>query len=65
MIAHRLDAVRNCDTIFLLEKGRPYPEGPYDELVASGESFRRLAQVEGAGSLRVSRLSQIPSSSRL
>ena len=63
MIAHRLSTVRNCDTIFLLEKGRLIAEGTYDELVASSKSFRRLAQLEGAGSLRVSRIDQVPSSS--
>ena len=59
MIAHRLSTVRNCDTIFLLEKGRLIAEGTYDELVAGSESFRRLAQLEAnvsAGSLRVSQM---------
>jgi len=44
MIAHRLSTVRNCDKIFLLEKGRLVAEGTYDELVATNESFRRMAQ---------------------
>lgn len=44
MIAHRLSTVRNCDKIFLLEKGRLVAEGTYDELVATNETFRRMAQ---------------------
>ena len=44
MIAHRLSTVRDCDKIFLLEKGRLVAEGSYDELVATNETFRRMAQ---------------------
>jgi ABC-type multidrug transport system fused ATPase/permease subunit len=59
MIAHRLSTVRNCDTIFLLEKGVVIANGSYDALVAGSESFRRLAQLEAnvsVGSLRVSQM---------
>ena len=44
LIAHRLTTVRNCDRIFLLEHGRLLASGPYDELVATNEQFRALAQ---------------------
>ena len=43
MIAHRLSTVRRCDTIVELEKGRLIAQGPYDELLMSSESFRRMA----------------------
>lgn len=43
MIAHRLSTVRACDTIFLLENGRLAAQGTFDELVASNETFRRMA----------------------
>lgn len=43
MIAHRLSTVRNCDLIFLLEKGRVSASGTYEELVAGNETFRRMA----------------------
>jgi ABC-type multidrug transport system fused ATPase/permease subunit len=43
MIAHRLSTVRRCDTIVELEKGRLIAQGPYDELLSSSESFRRMA----------------------
>lgn len=44
MIAHRLSTVRNCDTIFLLEKGRLVAQGTYDDLVATNETFRSMAE---------------------
>jgi ATP-binding cassette, subfamily B, bacterial PglK len=43
LIAHRLTTVRNCDRIFLLERGHLMAYGTYDELVASNERFRALA----------------------
>jgi ABC-type multidrug transport system fused ATPase/permease subunit len=46
MIAHRLSTVRNCETIFLLERGDVVAQGNYDELVAGNDIFRRMAQVE-------------------
>jgi ABC-type multidrug transport system fused ATPase/permease subunit len=42
MIAHRLSTVRDCDRIFLLERGRVVAEGTYESLVASNDEFRRL-----------------------
>jgi ATP-binding cassette, subfamily B, bacterial PglK len=33
LIAHRLDTVKNCDKIFLLEKGELKDEGSFDELL--------------------------------
>lgn len=45
LIAHRLSTVRNCDTIFLLEKGRIAASGNYDELVAGSETFRKMAAI--------------------
>jgi ABC-type multidrug transport system fused ATPase/permease subunit len=42
MIAHRLSTVRDCDRIFLLERGRVVAEGSYDQLVETNDEFRRL-----------------------
>ncbi len=43
LIAHRLTTVRDCDHIYLLEKGQLTAQGTYDELVAGNERFRRMA----------------------
>jgi ABC-type multidrug transport system fused ATPase/permease subunit len=43
LIAHRLTTVKNCDQIFLMEQGRLIAQGTYEELVASNETFRRMA----------------------
>jgi ATP-binding cassette, subfamily B, bacterial PglK len=44
LIAHRLSTVKNCDRIYLLEKGRLIAEGSYDELIAMNERFRAMAE---------------------
>lgn len=43
MIAHRLSTVKGCDTIFLLDRGRLAAQGSYSDLVATNETFRRMA----------------------
>jgi ABC-type multidrug transport system fused ATPase/permease subunit len=43
MIAHRLSTVKDCETIFLMEKGRLVAQGRYEALVAENETFRRMA----------------------
>ncbi|HMO06033.1 MAG TPA: ABC transporter ATP-binding protein [Paracoccaceae bacterium] len=43
LIAHRLSTVRDCDTIFLMERGQLVARGTYDDLVAGNETFRRMA----------------------
>jgi ATP-binding cassette, subfamily B, bacterial PglK len=43
LIAHRLSTVKDCDTIFLMERGRLVAFGTYDELVSGNESFRKMA----------------------
>jgi ATP-binding cassette subfamily C protein len=45
MIAHRLSTVRNCDQLFFLKKGRIVARGTYEELCATREDFREMAQV--------------------
>jgi ATP-binding cassette, subfamily B, bacterial PglK len=44
LIAHRLSTVRQCDRIYLLQKGQLAGFGTYDELVASNATFREMAQ---------------------
>jgi ABC-type multidrug transport system fused ATPase/permease subunit len=43
MIAHRLSTVRSCDCIYLLENGVVSAQGRFDDLVASSDTFRRMA----------------------
>ena len=43
LIAHRLSTVRDCDTIFMLERGRVVAEGSYDALIERNRQFRALA----------------------
>jgi ABC-type bacteriocin/lantibiotic exporter with double-glycine peptidase domain len=45
IIAHRLSTVRECDCIYILEKGGLVGEGNYDELVRDNPQFRRMTQV--------------------
>lgn len=44
MIAHRISTVRECDTIFVLEKGRIVSQGSYQELLGSSAQFQALAR---------------------
>ena len=42
VIAHRLEAVRTCDVICLLENGKLVAQGGFDELVAHSSEFQAL-----------------------
>lgn len=42
MIAHRLETVRNCDQIILLDKGQICAAGTFAELMQSSDGFKRL-----------------------
>lgn len=39
LIAHRLSTLKNCDTIYLLEKGKIKKKGSFESLVKSYENF--------------------------
>jgi ABC-type multidrug transport system fused ATPase/permease subunit len=43
LIAHRLSTVKECDTIFLLEKGELKGRGRFEELAHTSEHFRAMA----------------------
>lgn len=45
LIAHRLSTVRECDTIFLLEKGELKAQGTFDELIGIDDKFRAMAGI--------------------
>jgi len=40
LVAHRLSTVKNCDIIYLFDKGEVKHEGNYQELLKKSESFR-------------------------
>ena len=42
LIAHRLSTVRNCDVIFLMERGKLGAAGTYDELAANNATFHAM-----------------------
>jgi len=46
LIAHRLSTVKNCDNIFLLEKGRLKAQGTYEHLLRTNEIFQRMLKNE-------------------
>ena len=43
LIAHRLGSVKNCDKIFLLEKGKIIDQGSFQELINSNTNFKKNA----------------------
>ncbi len=45
MIAHRLTTVKECDVIYMLEKGKVIAHGTYSELMKSNPKFRQMANV--------------------
>ena len=45
LIAHRLSTVRECDTIFLLDKGELKGQGSFEELVKTNRRFRAMAAI--------------------
>jgi len=44
VIAHRLTTVRDCDCIFLFDKGRLQAQGSYDSLAKTSTLFRDMTQ---------------------
>jgi len=44
MIAHRLTTLKECDVIYMMEKGKVVESGTYEELMSSNIAFRRMAK---------------------
>jgi len=47
LIAHRLQTVKDCDVIYVLEKGKIVGQGTYDELIDNNNMFKSLAREVG------------------
>ena len=45
MIAHRLSTVKDCDIIFLLDKGRIVDSGTYQQLLEHNKQFMKMAKI--------------------
>jgi ABC-type multidrug transport system fused ATPase/permease subunit len=45
IIAHRLTTVKDCDIIYLIDKGKITAQGTYGELMSSSATFRAMAKV--------------------
>ena len=45
MVAHRLTTVKNCDTIFLLDKGQLKNKGTFEELIKNNDQFRNSTKI--------------------
>lgn len=46
VISHSLNIVKNCDIIFLLDKGQLIAQGTYSELVQSNKIFKEMAKID-------------------
>ena len=44
IIAHRLETIKECDVIHVLDKGKIVDSGTYVELVATSEKFREISR---------------------
>ena len=45
IIAHRLNTVKKCDNIFLLEKGELRGQGSFEELIKNNRKFREVSNL--------------------
>ena len=45
IIAHRLDTLKVCDQIYILEKGQVIGQGTYQELISTHDTFRKMAKL--------------------
>jgi ABC-type multidrug transport system fused ATPase/permease subunit len=45
IVAHRIQTVRDCDTIFMMDRGRIIATGTFDELLSTNDQFRAMARL--------------------
>lgn len=44
MIAHRLSTVKQCDIVFVIDKGKVIDQGTYQQLIENNPDFKRMAE---------------------
>lgn len=44
IIAHRLSTVRNCDQLYILDKGKVVSQGTYQELIKNSQDFKEMVE---------------------
>jgi ATP-binding cassette subfamily B protein len=52
-ISHRLSSVKNCDKVFMLEKGRLIEEGTHSELIAANGSYAQMYKKQAMNYLAI------------
>lgn len=45
IIAHRLATIKNCDIVYMLDKGRFVDSGTYEELLRDNRQFQSMAKI--------------------
>lgn len=45
LIAHRLSTVKECDVIFMLDRGKLVGQGTFNELITNNQQFREMAKI--------------------
>jgi ABC-type multidrug transport system fused ATPase/permease subunit len=43
IIAHRLSTIKNCDIIYLLDKGQLKNKGTFEEIINANDNFQKNA----------------------
>lgn len=52
-ISHRLSSVKNCDKVFMLEKGRLIEEGTHEQLIAANGSYAQMYKKQAMNYLAI------------
>lgn len=58
-ISHRLSSVKNCDKVFMLEKGRLIEEGTHAELLATNGSYAQMYKKQAMNYLAIEKEEEV------
>jgi ATP-binding cassette, subfamily B, bacterial PglK len=45
IVAHRLSTVKNCDSVYIIDKGKIIDNGSYQELLNRNKQFQAMAKM--------------------